>query len=156
MTKKKDNVEEFIDNVKETAENIVNTPDETDKFTKKDIKNNKGMAILAYIFVPIPLIFERESKFVKFHINQGFNLFVTFIVYAIVYGILSKVTLIEQLCSINGLEFHCGRYVVPWFVELPFLLIGLGLVIALIYGIINVINGRAKQIPIIGKFSLLK
>ena len=106
--------------------------------------------------MPIPLIFERESKFVKFHINQGFNLFVIFIVYAIVYGILSKVTLVEQLCSINGLEFHCGKYVVPWFVELPFLLLGLGLVIALIYGIINVINGRAKQIPIIGKFSLLK
>ncbi|MBQ9833835.1 MAG: DUF4870 domain-containing protein [Bacilli bacterium] len=156
MAKKKDSIEEFVDNVKETAEDILNTPDETDKFKKKDIKTNKGMAMLAYIFVPIPLIFERESEFVKFHINQGLNLFIAFIAYSVIYGLLSKITLVEQMCTINGLEFHCGRYEVPWFVELPFLLIGLCIIIAIIYGIVNVINGKAKQIPIIGKFNLIK
>ena len=57
MAKKKDSIEEFVDNVKETAEDILNTSDETDKFKKKDIKKNKGMAILAYIFVPIQKLY---------------------------------------------------------------------------------------------------
>ena len=62
--------ETFKDNLIETTNDILETKDSTSEYTSSDIKKNKGMAMLAYLFVPIPLLFEKRSKFVKYHIKQ--------------------------------------------------------------------------------------
>ena len=155
MAKKKKE-ETFAENLIETTNDILDTKDDTLDYTKGDIKRNKGMAILAYLFVPIPLLFEKRSKFVKYHINQGFNLFICYIMHAVFYKVFFKLTVHEVFCSKNGFEYRCGRYDIPTIVKFPFLIIGLILIALTILGIVNVINGKAKQIPVIGKFNILK
>lgn len=121
-----------------------NTADNTAQFDAQDIQNNKTMAILAYIgiLVLIPLFAAKESKFARYHTNQGLVLCIAEIAYGIAYAILSSVILaiswrLYFLVSIIGL------------VSLVFLVL-------LIIGIMNAANGRAKELPIIGKFKILK
>ena len=104
----------------------------------------------------IPLLFEKRSKFVKYHIIQGFSLFVCYIAYAFFYGIIGRLAKVEIKCVRNGFEYSCGKYEIYWLFKLPLLIIGLILVAISIAGIINVINGKAKQLPVIGKFNILK
>ncbi|NLA78908.1 MAG: hypothetical protein GX845_05135, partial [Erysipelothrix sp.] len=40
-------------------------------FTQEDIEKNKTMAGLAYLIFFLPLVAAPESKFGKFHANQG-------------------------------------------------------------------------------------
>lgn len=57
----------------EKFQNLNNTSDMTSQFDPRDIQNNKVMAILAYfgILVLIPIFAAKESKFARFHANQG-------------------------------------------------------------------------------------
>ena len=148
--------ESFKDNLIETTNDILETKDNTLDYTKNDIKKNKGMAILAYVFVLIPLFFEKKSKFVKYHVVQGFNLFTCFIIYAIFYGIISRLARVEVKCVREGFIYSCGKYEVYWLFKLPLLIIGMIIIAIGIAGVINVINGKAKQLPVIGKFNVLK
>ena len=152
--KKKD--DSFTNNLIETTNDILDTKDSTTDYKKNDIKKNKGMALLAYVFVPIPLLFEKKSKFAKYHINQGFNLFICYIMYAFFYKLFYVLTSYETYCSRDGFKYKCGQFDIPIIVKLPFLVVGLILISLTILGIINVINGKAKQIPIIGKINILK
>lgn len=51
------------------------TADLTDQFDKADVEQNKVMAILAYfgILVLIPILAAKDSKFARFHANQGLD-----------------------------------------------------------------------------------
>ena len=155
MAKKKKE-ESFTENLIETTNDILDTDDSTKDYKNSDIKRNKGMALLAYIFVPIPLFFEKRSKFVKYHVVQGFNLFVCFLIYACFSGIISRIARYEVKCVRNGFVYSCGKYEVHWILKLPLVIIGLILAAISIAGIINVINGKAKQLPVIGRINILK
>ncbi|MFD1039762.1 DUF4870 domain-containing protein [Virgibacillus byunsanensis] len=98
-----------------------------------DVKENKGMAILAYIIFFIPLLAAKDSKFAMYHANQGLVLFLTAMAVYIVGTIIP---------------------IIGWLLILP---IGslLMLVLAVI-GIINAANGKTKQLPMIGKIQILK
>ena len=117
-----------------------NTKDTTEEFDKQDIENNKVMAILAYLFwlVLIPLFAAKESKFARYHCNQGLVLAIAELIVLAVCGVLDGLPLIGWIFGIvEGLiELVC--------VILAFL------------GIINAANGRAKELPIVGGFKLLK
>ena len=121
-----------------------NTADNTAQFDAQDIQNNKAMAILAYIgiLVLIPLFAAKESKFARYHTNQGLVLCIAEIAYGIAYSILSSIILaiswrLYSLVSIIGL-------------------VGLVFLVLAVIGIINAANGRAKELPVIGKIKLLK
>ena len=117
-----------------------NTTDSTDDFDQQDIQSNKVMGILAYIswLVLIPLFGARESKFSRFHCNQGIVLAVAEVIAAVVLGILDGLPLIGWIFSIAGS------------------LLGLFCLLFAVLGIINAANGKAKELPIIGKFKILK
>ena len=117
-----------------------NTADTTAEYDAQDIRNNKAMAILAYLswLVLIPLFAARESKFARFHCNQGIVLAVAEIIAVIVLNILDGLPLIGWIFSIAGS------------------LLGLVCFLFAILGIINAANGKAKELPIIGKFKILK
>ena len=112
------------------AANLNNTPDTTSSFSGTDISSNKVMAILSYIgiLVLIPLLAAKDSPFARYHANQGLVL----LVFHIIFLILGK--LWAFLGWIGG---------ILWF-------------ILAIIGIINAAKGLAKELPIIGKFRLIK
>lgn len=121
-----------------------NTADTTANYEQQDIQQSKTMAILAYIgiLVLIPIFAAKESKFARYHANQGLILCLAEIAYGIVYGILSSIILaiswrLYFLVSIVGL-------------------VGIVFLVLAIIGIINAAGGKAKELPIIGKFKILK
>lgn len=111
---------------------------------KKDIEQNKVMGILAYlgILVLVPLLAAKESKFARFHANQGLVLCIAAIIYAFAYSILTGVVL-----------------AISWRLYFIVSILGLcGVVFAVlaIIGIVNAANGKMKELPVIGKFKILK
>ena len=101
-----------------------------------DAEQNKGMAVIAYLLFFVPLLTgdHNKSPFVKYHTNQGTILFIFAVGGAIVSSILTLI-LIGILLGI-----------VVSIVSLAFLVIG----------IINVVNGRMKPLPLIGKYTIIK
>ena len=121
-----------------------NTADNTAEFDKADIEQNKVMAILAYLswLVLIPLFAAPKSKFARYHANQGLVLAIVEIAWWIVQGILSAVL-----------------YSISWRLGFISTILGLVNIVFLIFAIIGIMNaaqGKAKALPIIGKFKILK
>ena len=124
----------------EKVKNLNNTADTTENFDPKDREDNKVMAILAYIswLVLIPLFAAKDSKFARYHCNQGLVLAITEICLGVIMGILSWIPVLGIIISIlGGLVYLCAF-------------------ILAVLGIINAANGKAKELPIIGKYRLLK
>ena len=122
-----------------------NTTDNTADFDKTDIEQNKIMGILAYLswLVLIPIFAAPRSKFARYHANQGLVLGIVEVIWWILQGILSTV-----LYSISWRLGHLGSTAMS-LVNLVFLVVS-------VIGILNALNGRAKDLPIIGKVRLLK
>ena len=128
----------------ETFQNLNNTADTTAEFDQNDINTNKGMAILAYFgpLVLIPIFAAKQSKFARYHSNQGLLLLITAVAWSIVYGIINAILLAIswRLYTVSSI---IGILSIVFFV-------------LFIIGIINASNGRAKELPLIGKFKILK
>ena len=125
--------------------NLNNTKDTTADFDKADIEQNKVMGILAYLswLVLIPIFAAPKSKFARFHANQGLVLAITEIAWWIVTGVVS--TILYNISWTLGSLFGT----LLGLVNLVFL-------VMLVIGIMNAVNGRAKELPVIGKFKILK
>ncbi len=111
---------------------------------KHDIEQNKVMGVLAYlgILVLIPLLAAKDSRFARFHTNQGLVLCVAAIIYGVAYSVLSGIIL-----------------AISWrlyFVVSILGLIGVVFAVLCVIGIINVVNGQMKELPVIGKYRILK
>jgi len=98
---------------------------------QKDIDDNKVMGILAYIIFLIPLLAAKESPFARFHTNQGFLIFLLYIACSVIF-------IIPILGWIVGLLGYLFAFV------------------CMIIGIINAIGGKMKDLPLIGKFRIIK
>lgn len=127
---------------KEKAEGIMNdVKDDSELFEKKDIEAGKTMGILSYIgfLVLIPYFAEKNNKYVIYHAKQGLNLFVCEIICAFAIGIISSV--LWRL----------------WFItSLIDTLFGIAAFTLSVLGIINVCNGKAKELPIVNKIKIIK
>jgi len=112
---------------------------------KKDAEDNKIMGILAYlgILVIVPILAAKESPFAKFHSNQGLVLIIVAIAGSISIAILGAI--------IMAISFSLGLIV-----TLLNAVFSIGMLALVIIGIINVVNGEMKELPIIGKFTILK
>ena len=120
------------DELKKKAANLNNTPDSTGDYEPNDIASHKGMSVLAYfsVLVLIPLLAAKDSRYTRFHVNQGLLLL-----------ILDAIVVI--LRKFDGILHFIGT------------LGGLFAFILFIIGIVNALKGRAKELPVIGKFRLL-
>ncbi len=125
----------------EKFQNLNNTADTTSQFDPQDITNNKVMAILAYfgILVLIPIFAAKESKFARFHANQGLILFIAGIAIYIVQTIFY---------SIFSLRLW-------WLISTVVGIIGLVIFVLAIVGIVNAAQGKAKELPLVGNFKIL-
>lgn len=100
------------------------------KDTKETANNSILMAVLCYLgpLVIISYLTSRSDEFVKFHIKQGLAIF--------------------------GLE------VIVWFLAttiwslwMLYNIINLATLVLSIIGIVNAVQGRQKELPVIGKFA---
>lgn len=109
----------------------------------KDAQDNKTMAILAYILFFIPLITgdAKKSPFVKFHTNQGTVLWIACIALNVVLTILSFILALVGVGIIASLLSYAVSACVLVFA---------------ILGIIAANKGEKKELPLIGKFKILK
>lgn len=134
-------------------EDILDTKNSTKSFTKKDIENNKKLAVLSYlsILALIPYFAHQDSKYVKFHAKQGMNLLLVWIIYYIFYRLVSSFK-INSNCIFQGIVNYCQ--VTPWWISFPLNLLGIAIFALALIGIINVIQGKAKELPLIGNIKL--
>ncbi len=122
-----------------------NTADTTAEYDPKDIEANKVMALLSYlgILVLVPIFAAKGSKFARFHANQGLILCLVAIVYGVAVNILTSVSVAIswRLASVVGSLLS---------------IVGFAFFIWAVIGIINSLGGKAKELPFIGKYRLLK
>ncbi len=111
----------------------------------RDAQDNKVMAVLAYFgpLVLIPIFAAKESRFARYHSNQGLVLLILSVAISVLYNILTSILyavswrLGVSISGILGLVF-----VIP--------------TILAILGIIHACKGEMKPLPVIGGIKLLK
>ena len=122
----------------------------------QDAAQNKTMAILAYlgILVLIPLFSAKESKFARYHTNQGLILAIVEVIYSIVSNIISSAIISSVIDS--GRWLYSGS-LGGWGIVTALLgLIWIAFLAFSIIGILNAVNGRCKPLPFIGNITLLR
>lgn len=119
--------------IEEAFNQFTNTANTTAEYSPEDIAKNKLMSIVAYlgVFCIVPLFIAKDSPYARFHTNQGLLLF-----------------LFSLLTSVAGLIPYIG-----WIVAAA---ISIFNCLLMVVGILNVIKGEAKELPVIGKFRILK
>lgn len=124
----------------EKINEINNTKDTTAEFDQADIENNKVMGILAYIsfLVLVPILGAKESKFARFHANQGLVLLIASVAAGIIIGTLGWLPLIGWTFDIIGVVIEIIT------------------VVLMVLGIVNAAQGKAKELPVIGSIKILK
>lgn len=147
-------------------QNYTKNPDGTYVFTGpinadgmyvSDVEKNKYLNILSYIGILflIPLFAAKGSKYSRFHINQGLILFISEVAYniikAIVMAILSAIMFAGDYYYVFSPMY--GLYTI---INTVLSIVNLGFAALAIYGIYNTCTGKVKELPIIGKFRILK
>lgn len=126
--------------------NILDTPDTTSYYSRSDIEGNKLMAVLSYlgILVLVPILAAKDSPFAKFHATQGINLLIVGVAWSIVSGIISAIL------GLIGVAFLSVLWsIITW-------LVGIVIFLTMVIGILNAAQGKAKELPVIGGFRILK
>ena len=123
------------------------SPSDQEEMSEADIGNHRAMAILAYIpiLVVVPLVFGQQSRFVRYHTNQGFLLFILEVlrwgVMSVLYTGLPLLFQSHPMLSLFG--FING--------VISFLFLALAIV-----GILHVISGNCEELPGIGKYRVIQ
>ena len=101
-----------------------------------DVESNKVFAILAYIgiLVLVPIFAAPNSKFAKFHANQGLVLFI------------AEVILLAIAWTLGGL----------WIIRLLVNVARILCLVLAILGIVAAAQGEEKELPVIGSIHILK
>lgn len=110
----------------------------------KDNRNDKLVAAMAYlgILVVVAFFMERKTQFVRYHLGQGATLFAVEILYGILYQLLAVTVLM-----------------VSWRLYLIVRIVGYAAFVfpvLSVIGIINVVNGQEKELPVIGKIRFFR
>ena len=127
--------------------------DRTAEFDKNDIYKNNVFAVLAYLswLVLIPILCAKDSAYAKFHANQGLVLTIASTALGVITGIIRGV--LGLLVNATGSGFIAF---VVGLIELVLALPSLALGILAIMGIVFAAQGKAKELPFVGKFRILK
>jgi len=91
---------------------------------------NTGMAVVAYIIFFLPLLTDaKDDPFVKYHVKQGLVLFIAAVVAWLIISVLPVI----------------GILIAP--------ILDIAIIVLLIMGIINAVNGVEKPLPLVGRFA---
>lgn len=101
-------------------------------FSIEDINANKVVSGLAYLLFFLPLVVCPDSRYGRFHANQALVLLIVAVVGSIVLGVIPIINII----------------IYPIF--------SIAVVVWAVIGLINGLNGQAKELPLIGKWRIMK
>ncbi|WP_283169694.1 zinc-ribbon domain-containing protein [Curtanaerobium respiraculi] len=123
-------------------ENLADTPDTTSDYTPAEVESGKGIGCLSYlgILVLIPFFAEKGNRFVRYHARQGLVLFLVEVAYWVAVQIVSAIVL--------SISWRLA------FVPTILSLVGLVFLALSILGLVNVFQGRAKELPLVGKIKI--
>lgn len=133
----------FQQGVDRLAKLARNTADETGSIDRADIEKNKTMGGIAYFLFFVPLLACPESKYGRFHANQG----LLYLFLCIAGGVANS--LLQAIFSSISWRLWWIWSAFSFVIWVPILIIG-------VVGLINGFSGKAKELPIIGKFRLIK
>lgn len=124
----------------EQKNNLFEMTDHTAEYDREEINKNRVFTIFAYIgiLVLIPIFAAKDSKYARFHANNGLILAILEIGSAILSWVL-------------GLIPYVG-----WLFAIPFYAIDVACCVLSVFGIINAATGKAKDLPVIKNFKILK
>ena len=116
----------------------MNTQDYTSEFDPIDVRENKGISVLSYfgLLFLIPYLARQNSRFARFHVNQGMVLFIASLAVNVISSIISRIPLIRILSPV-------------------FTVVDIGIFVLMIIGIVNAAQGKAKDLPVIGSLRIL-
>ena len=120
--------------------------DRTVDFDSSDVAGNHVMGILAYLswLVLVPIFAAKDSRYARFHANQGLLLAILETVIGIASGILRSIG--------NHVWIGLPFYLAAWLVGL----LQIPVVVYAIIAFIGAIRGRAMEIPFINSIKILK
>ncbi len=120
--------------------------DRTADFDVSDISENHVMGLLAYLswLVLIPIFKAKNSKYARFHVNQGLILAILETILGIVSGIFSSIG--------NHVLIGFPFYLISVLVSL----LQIPVVIYAVIAFVGAIRGRAMEIPFINSIKILK
>lgn len=124
---------------------LFDVEDKTMEFDTQDMQEAKIWSILAYfgILFFLPLVVVPHSRFGRFHANQGLILLLASLILGVVNVVLRLV--IGWIPFVG--KIICG---------LVSLVISVAALAWMIYGIVQAAQGKAKTLPLIGKFTLIR
>lgn len=124
--------------------NLFEQEDLTGSFDTSDIESNKVLAAIGYVPVLflVPLLVAPQSRFAKFHANQGLILTLGAVVLEVAQVIL---------CAVFGAVPLLRRFV-P---EIISAVISVAILAYVVIGIVTAAQGKAKKLPFIGGFITL-
>ncbi len=134
---------------KNSMPSFLNTLDTTIQYHPQDIAQNKVMGVLAYIGILwlIPFFTAKQSQFAKFHLKQAFLVVITQIGFEFISAILSAVIKVQVSAG-----FYT-YYRTPGILVFFLFIIRIAIWAMAILGIVNAAQGKAKELPFIGKYA---
>lgn len=111
---------------------------------QQDIQSNKFIAALSYwgILLLVPLFLKRESKFARYHANQGLVLFMTIILF-------------ELACRAMSVLLGTSPSLTVFIISVISIL-NLFFLVLQILGTYRALKGEFIPLPLIGQFQVLK
>ena len=141
-----------VEEIRNKTEEILNdVEDTTKKYTKRDIEDGQGLAIVAYILPFIPYFTEKKNKFVMYHARQGMDLLVITMAYYILTSLLVRI--FQKEIYIAG---NLSGYTTPSWLSFIIAIGFICLAILAVIGIVYAISGKAKELPIVNKIKIFK
>ena len=121
---------------------LLNSEDHSSSFTKEEKEQGKLVCIIGYFWILffVPLLV-KNNKYCRYHANQSLCL----LLFSLIIGmVLSLLSIIFSALSLGI------------FVTILKILFYISLLVYLVLGIYNVINDKAKDLPLIGNIRIIK
>ncbi len=133
--------EQMQNNTQTQAAPVSEEPKAAEAAQNDDVSEHKLYAILGYIlpflfFLPLLQESSKNNAFARFHANQQLILLIGWAALYVVGNMLVMIL------------YMMGVFLLP--------LLNLAFLVLAIFGIINAAQGQMKELPVIGKFRLLK
>lgn len=133
---------------------LLDTRDFSDQYTQEDVNKNRVFGILSYIGILflVGIFAAKDSAWRKFHSNQGLVLCIADVAGVVVLWLISFIFGLMTGISYIGWLFS----VLYWITRIVLWLYTLATTGLMVFGIINAAKGKAKELPLIGKFRIIK
>lgn len=127
------------------------TKDYTETFSLEEIESGKALSIVSYLIPLVPFILSKKNNYVRFHTLNGMNILFTYLIFLIIKRTLSYI--FGTPCDlVSGLKCM----ILPISLRIFFAFVNMIFSFIVLYGLLNVCNNKAKEIPIISKIKLFK